>query len=385
MNIVHIAPNSVYNEGWSYQENLLTKYQVKLNNNVTLLVANQRFENGLVKKCDEYDYISPDGFRVVGIKYKNILGKRISDSCSLMNVYTLLEELEPDLIFFHGLISLTIFQASKYVRKHPTCKLVCDNHLDYNIGYKPHDSFKDLLVVFFYRIVFKLNKKWIEKVYGVTPWRKKYAEEVFRVPSSMTDVLIMGADDDNIAFQERKSIRERIRTSLKIEKDSFLIVTGGKIDRNKGIHLLMQAVKSLQGVKLVIFGLPLSSFEKEFNDAMNDNCIHIGWLQSKDVYEYYMAADLIAFPGQHSVLWEQACATKVPCFFKFYEGMDHVNNGGNSLIASFNSSEELKEIISGLVFTEAYYSMKKIAESDATDVYLYSNIAKKSIECVNSN
>ena len=100
------------------------------------------------------------------------------------------------------------------------------------------------------------------------------------------------------------------------------------------------------------------------------------------MYQYFFAADLVFFPGQHSVLWEQACASKVPCVFEKWEGMDHVNNGGNSDFVTPVNVNTISEKIEELCFTEKYYQMKNIAESDATDIYLYSKIAEKSLECV---
>ena len=241
MKIVHIAPGSAYNEGWSYQENLLTKYQAKMGFDVTLIVANQKFESGKVVKCDEYDTFSKDGFRVVARKYKKVISKRITNTLSLMKVDDILEQLQPDLIFFHCLISTTILQVKRYVKKHRQCKLVIDNHLDFNIGYKPSKSLIDFLVVCFYRFIFKCVNSVVCKVYGVTPWRKVYAEKMFGVPSNKTDVLIMGADDENIRFQDKTNIRKRIRTTYNIAESVFLIVTGGKIDSKKNIHLLMDS------------------------------------------------------------------------------------------------------------------------------------------------
>ena len=46
---------------------------------------------------------------------------------------------------------------------------------------------------------------------------------------------------------------------------------------------------------------------------------------------------------------------------------------------------DAKKEIEQLVFTDKYYDMKKIAESEKTDIYLYSNIAKKSLESVEKN
>ena len=100
------------------------------------------------------------------------------------------------------------------------------------------------------------------------------------------------------------------------------------------------------------------------------------------MYSYFYAADLVIFPGQHSVLWEQACASKVPCVFEKWPGMDHVNNGGNSCFIENVSIENLKKIIKDLLYTNEYYEMKRLAESNKTNIYLYSEIAKKSLEVV---
>ena len=144
----------------------------------------------------------------------------------------------------------------------------------------------------------------------------------------------------------------------------------------------MQAVKNLNGVKLIVFGNVLDDVKEEFNEILQDsnNIDFIGWLKGDEVYDYFFAGDLVCFPGQHSVLWEQACASKTPCLFEKWEGMEHVNNGGNSDFIEDVCVQNILDKILELKFTDKYFQMKKVAESTKTDVYLYSNIAKKSIE-----
>jgi len=195
----------------------------------------------------------------------------------------------------------------------------------------------------------------------------------------------MGADDEEIEFDKKEDYKKKIREQYCINEKDFLIVTGGKIDESKGTHILMDAVSKMKNVKLLIFGSPIKEYEKTFYSLINSNCRYIGWIDSKDVYIYFLSADLIVFPGQHSVLWEQACATKVPCVFKYYEGMDHINNGGNSIIIQFENDEELKKELKTIINSDLYNQLKKISESEATDIYLYSKIADKSVECITDN
>ena len=383
MKIVHIAPSAPYNDYWGYQENLLPKYQKKRGHEVTLITTNTMHQNGVIAETDCADYVLQDGVRVIRLSRKRYPIRALTYMCSKLDIYDLLCELHPDFIFFHGLVSTTIFDAIRYKKKHSNCVIVQDNHLDYNIGMQ-RKSWKDKAICSFYRYVNRRSIPHIDKVYGVTPWRKKYAEDYFRIPAGKTDVLIMGADDEKIHLQSKCEIRGLIREKYGITDSDFLIVTGGKIDKRKKIDVLMDACAGLPNVKLLIFGQVLDDVKKDFERILSahDNLIYIGWIDADKVYDYFFAADLVFFPGQHSVLWEQACAAKVPCVFEKWDGMDHVNNGGNAAFVSDITADEIRKTITDLCHTPEYESMKRVAESDATDIYLYSNIAKKSLECL---
>lgn len=382
MRIVHISASAPYNNYWGYQDNLLPKYQKKLGHDVYIIATNTIHEDGKIVKvpCDEY--VLNDGVTVIRMQQKQYPFRVVTGLRARLNVLDKLKELRPDFIFFHGLSSATIEDAIKYRKEvNPDCKIVQDNHLDYNIGLK-FATVKDKIIRAYHRYENKKSIPYIDKVYGVTPWRKTYAEDYFGIPKDKTDVLIMGADDEKIDFQNREKLREQIRSKYCVQQGDFLIVTGGKIDPRKKIDLLMQACAQNKKVKLLIFGSVSEEIKAKFEKLIheNSNLIYVGWINSDDVYQYFFAADLILFPGQHSVLWEQACASKVPCVFEKWEGMDHVNNGGNSDFISPVNIETLSKKIEELCFTEKYYQMKCIAESDATDIYLYSKIAEKSLE-----
>lgn len=386
MKIVHVSPNSPYNEGWGYQENLLPKYQKKLGNEVTLIITNKMHKDGKIVEVPCEDYISDNGVRIIRMKYKKYMLPKITGVFSLLEVYPILEEIKPDIIFQHGLLSCTIFDIIKYKKKHPNCLIVEDNHLDSNIGTIPK-TVKEKIIRLWQKYINKLSIKYVDKVYGVTPWRKQYAEEYYGIPANKTDVLIMGADDDEMHLDNRKKLREKIRNKYNIKEDEFLIVSGGKIDKNKKIEILMDACQKIKGVKLIIFGEVLNDVKDKFEKILSnsDNIIYVGWIKSDKVYEYFYASDLVFFPGQHSVLWEQACASKVPCVFEKWPGMNHVNNGGNSDFVDNITPENIKKKIISLKYTNKYYKMKEIAESSNTNIYLYSNIAKKSLEVTNKN
>jgi hypothetical protein len=61
--------------------------------------------------------------------------------------------------------------------------------------------------------------------------------------------------------------------------------------------------------------------------------------------------------------------------------MDHVDNGGNARFLDCRTPEQLRELILQLRFTPEYQQMLSAARSEKTDIYLYSRIAEKSLEC----
>ena len=382
MKIVHIMPSAPYNDYWGYQDNLLPKYQKKLKHDVTVIATNTINKDGKISEIDCNDYVLNDGVRVIRLKCKKYCCKVITNMRSKLEVYDLLCKINPDYIFFHGLVSSSIYDVVKY-KKHRNCVVVQDNHIDYYNCAKT-SKIKSLIIRFFYRRVVKKTVKYVDKVYGVTPWRQKYAEEYFKVPKGKTDILIMGADDEKIDFAHREIIRKNIRMNNDITDNDFLIVTGGKIDKAKNVIELMKACADLPNVKLLIFGSINADIKGEIDLILskNKNIIYIGWISSDEVYDYFLAADFVCFPGTHSVLWEQACACKVPCMFKRWPDMEHLDNGGNSVFVDNVTQMSLKESIKKYCFTEKYYEIKKNACSEKTDIYLYSKIAEKSLEVV---
>lgn len=382
MKILHIAPNAPYNRGWGYQENLLPKYHKKLGHDVTVIVQTRTHQDGKLVDTAPEDVILEDGVRLIRLGWKRYPHPVITNLRAEMDVYPILMQIRPDLVFFHGLVSATIFQVIRYKeREAPELVIVQDNHLDYNIGYGSH-GIRQKLIRSYHRWVNRRSVPYVERVYGVTPWRRTYAQDYFGIPASKTDVLIMGADDEKVELDRREQIRDRIRQTYGVSGDDFLVVTGGKIDEKKNIHLLMEACKGLPGVKLLVFGKVAPQMQTEFDRLLREGgqIQYIGWVDADRVYDYFFAADLVMFPGQHSVLWEQACAAKVPCVFARWEGMDHVDVGGNSSLLDTVSPASLAETIRQLQRTPRYDRMMAVARSEATDVFLYSKIARKSLE-----
>ena len=114
MKIVHIAPKAIYNDYWGFHENLLPKYHRKLGHDVTLIVSNLSHIDKSVGKVECADYRLEDGIRVIRRQFKKYLIHSLTSQNSWLEVFDLLVEIEPDYIFYHGLIGKTIYDVVKY-------------------------------------------------------------------------------------------------------------------------------------------------------------------------------------------------------------------------------------------------------------------------------
>ena len=293
-----------------------------------------------------------------------------------------MNKISPDIIFIHGLQAIDSLIVYRWCKSNSSVKLYVDQHADYYNT--PITKFSRRM---YYKIVYgyiarKLSEYAI-KFWGVTPWRVDYLQNVYGVKPEKTDLLVMGGDEALVNWDNRMSIRKEVRMRYDITDDAFLVVTGGKIDRTKNIHLLVDAVSCLSNnnIFLLVFGSLTEEMKEYCMPKFKENIQYLGWLDSKDVYPYFLSADLAVFPGTHSVLWEQAMACGVPGIFKDWDGgFSHIDCGGNALLLKEISTDTLTDEISRLVNDNTRYNeMKSVAENAARKEFSYIEIAKKAI------
>lgn len=382
MKIVHICLAAPYVDGFGYQENILSQLHAEMGNQVTVLTSEHNVKSNYeMNMKNNNDYVNDYGIHIKVLQKSGRYGwySRFKDFDGL---YEILRQKEPDIIFVHGGQFVALRDVIEYCRNHRNIKLFIDQHGDY---YNMHvNTWKEKLVHHWvYGHWIRKAAPLTQKFWGVTPWRCQYLHEVYRIPEDKIGLLVMGGDDRYIRFEKMPHLRNDIRRQLNLEEEDFVVITGGKIDSTKNIHLLMQAIidSNLEGLKLIVFGKPDDKMELLIKKYSEDGHIrNIGWLNSTKVYDYFLASDLVVFPGTHSVLWEQACACGIPGLFKDWEGMHHVDVGGNCHFLTEDSIDEIKNQINNLYFDrKSYYEMKNIAQTKAIKKFSYRRIAKKSI------
>ena len=281
----------------------------------------------------------------------------------------------------HNLQFQDFRKVAVYKRKHPKVVIYADNHSDFSNSARNWLS-RNTLYRFWWRPCAKAVEPYVEKFFGVMPSRVDFLQNIYGIAKDKTDMLIMGADDESVAHAASKEVQGNIRKRYGIQPEDFLIVTGGKIDAFKTqTLLLLQAVQEIprENLKLLLFG----SIEEELKDRLFALCDgkkvqYIGWAKGEQSYEYFAGADLVVFPGRHSIYWEQVVAQGIPMICKYWEGTTHVDIGGNVIFLMEDSVALIKEKILDLLDNpKKYEKMKKSAESDGKNVFSYRLISRK--------
>lgn len=383
-----------YVEGAGYQENILPRKHKELGYDVSIISKATYYDKDKkpIKRKPSI-YYNDDNIKVTILKdnVKKMWSKLSKGRFSFLDrvtegLYETIESEQPNIIFEHGVAVKDTVDVVNYVRKHPRVKLFIDQHGDYyNTPIHSNDFFNNVLLQlrhkFFVRRMIKKSLNHITYFWGTTPWRVQYLREVYCVPEKKCGLLVMGGDESLIPWEQKNDIRSEYRRSINVDQETFLIITGGKIDEEKNIHLLLQAIKELDmpKVKLVVFGKPTEAMQAIMTNY-KDWYIDIGWLNANKVYNWFLTCDLACFPGTHSVLWEQAAASGIPLVCKYWEGMQHINVGGNCLFIKDVNVDSIKSVIQGITNNPSEYrEMMMVANNNARREFSYIEIAKRSI------
>lgn len=382
MNITHVFLYGEYTDNWSYQENMMTKFQSRAGHSVSLITTEWAIGNdGKSFRINQNDYIDDFGVRIIRLPIKG--GRDISYKFKRFdNIYLTLDKLNPNVIFVHCPQFLDVDKVLNYKKDHPEVRLYVDNHADFENSATNWLS-KNILHKIIWRYFVQKLLPYTEKIYGVLPARVDFLKTMYDVPSNKCELLVMGADIEIIRENKQKCIRKKIREMYKIDDDCVLVLSGGKIDKNKPEVLnLMEAFAEIgiKNTKLMIFGSVIDEYKTKFNELLsNSNVIYVGWLKSEDIYAFFEASDLIVFPGLHSVLWEQAVGTGKACLFRKLEGFDHVDLGGNCEFINGTSKKVILNKLKSVLENNNWKKMQEIAQTKGIDYFSYEDISKRSI------
>ena len=383
MKILHCCLAAFYNDNYGYQENIMPRMHKLQGHDVMILASTEVFVDRVnLGYTNPRKYINENGIPVHRVPYVSWLPLKIASKIRLYKgVFDIIEGFKPDVLFLHDAQFLSIKDIVKYVKVNSNVKLFVDGHTDFGNSARTFLS-KWLLHRCIYQHCINVIKPYVERFYGTLPARVDFFVNEYKTPVEKTELLVMGADDEFVNKAKRNNSCKIIRNQFSVKDDDFLIVTGGKFtEGKKQILSVMEGVKRLSGkfhVKLLIFGSIMDKMKDEFYALCDGNIVqYIGWINANESYNYFEAANLVIFPGTHSVLWEQAVGQGKPCIFKYIPGFTHIDIGGNCEFLKKADLDDCMQIIEKCIIN--YHSMHTIASTKGLSHFSYYKISERAI------
>ncbi len=176
------------------------------------------------------------------------------------------------------------------------------------------------------------------------------------------DLTALGIDEEKIAY-----LPNAVDTKLfspKKGKENNLVLFVGRIEPNKGLHVLINSLRYLKKpIHLVIIG-PVTWSRDYFQDLFDKNIkrinqegtheiTYLGPLNHKDIVEWYQKASILAFPSfseAFGVVLLEALACGTPVISTPVGGIpDIVQNHENGILVPPNNSLKLADAIQYLL------------------------------------
>jgi hypothetical protein len=354
MKILHLCLANYFVDGYNYQENALSRQNVADGHDVMIIASSKTLKNGTQVHYEEKkSYINNDGVKVKRIAFSKMpFSKKLNKQDII--------DFNPDIIFFHGINSLDLRRVIKYIKYNPNVKLYVDNHTWFGqAGYKTKVGKLARVIFhkFFFKPIFKKNKKYIHKIFNISIECQVYLEEVYGIPSTDVKSEFYPLGGDIVESDKKIIFRNEKRSNLQISSDKIVYLHTGRLTKyKKTIELVTQFNKYDRGDSVLIIAGVIS--DEIYEDVMaiinsNEKILYVGWQDTNSLLRLMCASDLYIQPGNQSASLQNALCCGCPIIIPPHKSyMPFFNNNGyliedlNDLISIFNQVSKKKRILS---------------------------------------
>lgn len=319
MKVLHII--NYFQPILGYQETYLAKADKKKGHQVQVITSDRYapvlFKGEASKQILGSRIQSPGFFKEDGIDVLR-LGTRFEalNNTWLTNLEKSVLEFNPDVVFVHGVCSITSIRIALLKKNMKGTRLIFDDHMNF----LPR---RGKWVNFFYKI-FKIVFSGIilknaDQLVAVTSETKLFMSKMYGLPSNKIHLIPLGCDTKIFSRDDfwRYSLRDKF--GITIKQTVFCYV--GKIIPDKGIDLLINAAISLieshRDIVVLLVGAQDFSYleflkNKVKTTSFQNRFVFIPPVPSKDLYMYYSMADIGVWPKQCSITMLEAMACGIP-------------------------------------------------------------------------
>jgi glycosyltransferase involved in cell wall biosynthesis len=391
MKIAHII--GYFQPELGYEEYYTALTQHKLGHDVSVITSDRIYPFKNIEKIlkdigSEYTGRK----RWVGMKEVNGLKvyrlpcviETLLDFIIILGAGQILSKINPDIVHCHGAKQGT--QVFSAINKGQGYKLVVDEH-DQGPTYSTEPTLKNKIARLDYFVLRKRICKYIynkaDALVAITPQTKNFLMDLYKIPEDQIELLPLGVNTEMFYFN--KSKRKEIRDKLGINEDQLLLITTGRLIKEKKTEVLIKAFGNLSKkfkLKLLIIG---RGDDDHMSDLKNiatqvdpdDNIIFQGFAPVRELPDFYSAAD-IGIWGKESITIIEAMACGLPLVIADMDTMKHLVSYDNGLSFHPGDQVQLEGCLEKIISDEALRNvMRKNSLDAAKNQYSYDVRTKK--------
>ena len=317
MKIVHVM--LWYIPSMGYQENFLPAEQKKLGHDVEIIASDR------LPAFSGYSQHMGKSFsnRIIGTGIYEENGVKIhrlpcleKGEISLLGLKRKLKELQPDVVHAHGTFLIPTLLTIIYSKK-LHYKVFVDDH-----SHKNNFCISSVLGEIRIRMLstfYRIYGKRVQCFFPVTHAAKQILQSILEIPNRKIELLPLGANTN--LFKKSDELRKIGREEIGVDDNDFLIVSAGKFDESKDVHILITAfhnvTKNNPALKLLLIGSGPIEYMQKLKGLVNslsliEKVIFKDFVPNFQLPTYYNAADLGVWSGDHSITVMEAVASGLP-------------------------------------------------------------------------
>ena len=331
-----------------YQINILSKIWSSLGHEVYILTSSEKHVPKYLK-----DFLDFEDLHLKDQEYSEKYGVKIKRFNPITNIsnrmifkndilkYAL--NLKPDILYIHGNDTYIGIKVALKLSK-LNVPVIMDSHM---IEVASKNRFNKLFQLSYAKFITpKLLKK---KIIIIKTANTNYINLKYNYPYELSPLIGFGSDISLFRFNEEN--RNHMRAKFKISDQTRVFIYAGKLEKSKGIGILVDAIKEKFKCQYEPVFLIIGNPNYDYNfitkiDSINNNYIHLKTQKYNDLPKYFHMADIMIFPAQNSLTFYDAQAAQLPCILSSDPiNLERVNHGNGTVYEKDNSFDLRHKII----------------------------------------
>jgi glycosyltransferase involved in cell wall biosynthesis len=374
LRIVHVTNYQV--PGFGYDEIQLSREQVRMGHDVTIITSNYLHPQGLysvLRRRFPSRRVEPREEFVDGVRVKRLRSHEFARRVWIRGLAKSVVELNPDVIHCHNLLQ---FHPARLVALRAQGRyrgaIVVDDHMHH--GFVRRTPLGRLFYKAYRMLGQPILARHVDRFCAIADDTRDYLRTDCGVK---TDISVVPLGVAAGAFVSDPDRRQRTRQRLGVGSSDLVLIYTGKVIPEKGVHILVEAAGQLRAeglrVSVVVVGDADQAYEQRLVSLASAGTrrldLHlVPSVDNDSLPEWYGAADVGVWPRQESMGVFEAMAAGIPVVVSSTSGLAHLVAPDRGLTYEPDKPEALADCLRGLTWQDRMRLGQAAREFAATEL-----------------